>query len=176
MRYFFFNEKVWICFHFSMKTCGTHKKGFGKALLMSTNNICFHGGIRKTLTWYNSTHPLLSRDTVSLFKIVLVFFCVCFFATKLMLWVLVVIEAIPINTHNICSATKMTKISLKWSSYQFVEMTGHWSLNIEQNIIELTLSTRGKKFSRRHIEIICFFFPVLWQCIFSGKDKVNITN
>ena len=32
-----------------MKTydVGTHKKRLGKALLMSTHNICFHGGIRK---------------------------------------------------------------------------------------------------------------------------------
>ena len=40
--------------YFSMKTyvLGTHLKHLAEALLTSTHNICFHGGIRKLLSGY----------------------------------------------------------------------------------------------------------------------------
>ena len=52
-------RKVLIFFFFCMKTyvVGTHYKHLGEALLMSTNNICFHAEIRKIICCY----PLLSR-------------------------------------------------------------------------------------------------------------------
>ena len=42
-----------------------------------------------------------------------------------------------------------------------VEMTGDYSPNSQQNIIELMLGTRGKNFSRRHFEVVFLFFPEL---------------
>ena len=56
-------------------------------------------------------------------------------------------------------------------NYSSVEMTGNYSQNIQQNIIELTLGTRGKHFTRRYFEIFCQFFPELWQYLFSGTNK-----
>ena len=71
------------------------------------------------------------------------------------------------STHNIHFAAKKTKnkitkiISIYMLvNYSSVEMTGNYSPNIQQNTVELTLSTRGKK-STDDILIMFLFFPGL---------------
>ena len=58
-RHFFFHPKqCWYLSYSSLKTyiVGTHQKCLTEALLMNTQNICFHGAIRKILCVY----PVLS--------------------------------------------------------------------------------------------------------------------
>ena len=56
-------------------------------------------------------------------------------------------------------------------NYSSVEITGNYNLNIKENIIKLTLGTRGKNFSRRHFEIyFSFFFSVLDNAYFLEKS------
>ena len=68
------------------------------------------------------------------------------------------------TTHNIGFATKITKNITKIIflsmvvNYSSVEMTGNYSPNIQQYVIELTLGTGGKNFSRQHFEIFSYFF------------------
>ena len=52
----FSTKMYWWISYFSTKTyvLGTHQKRLGKALLMSTHNICFCGGIwKKIFVWYS---------------------------------------------------------------------------------------------------------------------------
>ena len=74
----------------------------------------------------------------------------------------------------LCFAQKRQKISLKLSYYLWLWTThrSRWRIpNIQQNIIELTLGTRGKK-KRRY----SYFFLSFWQSLFSGKIKGIIIN
>ena len=63
----FSSEKCWYLSYFSTKTyvVGTHQKGLGEVLLMSTHNICFRWEIRKILCGY----PLLSVTMLAHFMI-----------------------------------------------------------------------------------------------------------
>ena len=114
-------------------------------LLMSTHNICFHGGIRKNINLIPLLlHPLISRDMVSLLK--LSFSCFSFAAKYVVdSHYNNILEVIPMSTHNIYFAAKMTKNITKIiflsmvANYSSVAMTGCYSPNIEQNI-----GTRGK--------------------------------
>ena len=63
----FFSRKLLIFFLFLHKKicCGIHLKCLAEALQMNTNNICFHGKIRKIFSQY----PFLSGAMHSLSKI-----------------------------------------------------------------------------------------------------------
>ena len=97
----------------------------------------------------------LPRDMVSLFKKI-----VSFFAAKHVM--AFYIEAILMSTHTMFCTKKKNKkkknneiiFSSMIVKYSSVEMTGNYSPNIHQNIVELKLGTRGKNSA----EDILFFF------------------
>ena len=66
IRDFFQLKRTDIFSYFSTKTCvvGTHYKHIPEALLMNTNNICFHGEIRKILSYLEICNLLSPVDTI----------------------------------------------------------------------------------------------------------------
>ena len=122
-------------------------------LLMSTHNICCHGGIRNILICY---HPTL-------------------FHSYLEIW-LACLNIVLMSTHNICFVTKMTKTITKIIflsmvvNYSSVEMTSIYMYNVAQTSNKI-FDTRSKNVSRRHFEIFCLFSPALTIPIFWKKKR-----